>query len=290
MKEIFVRVAIIALSLFLTITLLVMILVENEDTAVSSPAVLPSFFYSDSSETLESSVETETEMIETTTENISETTAFTDITAEESTEENFSVYIEMENIPQLPELPVGCEITALTIALKYYGFDVTKEDMAKKYLPKGGNWNQKDGRVFKDSFHDYFIGDPFASGYGCFSDGIETAANEFFTDENSDFKAVNISGASPDELYEYLKQDVPVICWATDGMIPPEYHESWYDNETGEKLDWYFNEHCFVLAGVDTEKNIVTLNDPMKGIIFYDKDRFELRYKQLYSQAVILEE
>ena len=43
-----------------------------------------------------------------------------------------SVYIDMENILQNPELPVGCEITALTTLLRHYGFDAEKTDMAKK--------------------------------------------------------------------------------------------------------------------------------------------------------------
>ncbi len=100
---------------------------------------------------------------------------------------------------------------------------------------------------------------------------------------------LNISGSSPQDLYSYLADGVPIICWATDGMIEPEYYESWYDNATGEKLDWYLNEHCFVLVGFDMEKNTVTLNDPMKGIIDYNMAKFEKRYEQMYSQAIIIQ-
>jgi hypothetical protein len=49
--------------------------------------------------------------------------------------EDSSVYIEMENILQNPELPTGCEIVALTSLLRFYGFDADKIDMAKNYLP-----------------------------------------------------------------------------------------------------------------------------------------------------------
>ena len=71
-------------------------------------------------------------------------------------------------------------------------------------------------------------------------------------------------------------------------MIEPEYYESWYDNATGEKLDWYLNEHCFVLAGFNMNADIVTLNDPMKGIIDYNINKFETRYAQMYSQAIVI--
>ena len=68
----------------------------------------------------------------------------------------------MANILQNPELPVGCEITALTILLNYYGFNAEKTDMAKNYLPTSwGNPKTVDGKLYKDSFYDYFIGDAF---------------------------------------------------------------------------------------------------------------------------------
>lgn len=199
-----------------------------------------------------------------------------------------SVYIDMENILQMPELPVGCEITALTILLRYYGFDADKCTMASDYLPKGGNAQYIDGELYKDSFFDYFIGDPFSRGYGCFSNAIEKAANKYIADNGGGYTVLNISGAHPDELYDYLANDIPVLCWATDGMIEPEYYESWYDNETGEKLDWYLNEHCFVLAGFNMKNDTVTLNDPMKGIIDYNINKFETRYAEMHSQAIVI--
>lgn len=199
-----------------------------------------------------------------------------------------SVYIDMENILQMPELPVGCEITALTILLRYYGFDADKCTMASDYLPKGGNAQYIDGELYKDSFFDFFIGDPFSNGYGCFANAIEKAANKYIADNGGGYTVLNISGAHPDVLYDYLANDIPVLCWATDGMIEPEYYESWYDNATGEKLDWYLNEHCFVLAGFNMKNDTVTLNDPMKGIIDYNINKFETRYAEMHSQAIVI--
>lgn len=199
-----------------------------------------------------------------------------------------SVYIDMENVLQLPELPVGCEITALTILLRYCGFDADKTDLAKNYLPKGGHYRTEDGKNYKDSFFDYFIGDPFSRGYGCFSNAIEKAANDYIADHGGGFTVKNISGSHPDVLYDHLAEGTPVLCWATDGMIEPEYYETWYDFNTGEQLDWYLNEHCFVLAGFNMSGDIVTLNDPMKGIIDYNINKFETRYDQMYRQAIVI--
>lgn len=218
------------------------------------------------------------------------TTSRTVITSRQRKEyDSNSVYIDMANILQNPELPVGCEITALTILLNYYGFNAEKTDMAKNYLPTSwGNPKTVDGKLYKDSFYDYFIGDPFSRGYGCFSPAIERAASSYISSHGGGYTVKNISGCHPDTLYEYLIAGTPVLCWATDGMIEPEYYETWYDNATGEQLDWYLNEHCFVLAGFNIANFTVTLNDPMKGIIDYNIDKFEVRFKQMHSQAIVL--
>jgi uncharacterized protein YvpB len=253
----------------------------------------------------------ETSALETTTTTVlpTVTTVDTDATTEETTRttrniitsrepkvyDQNAVYIDMENILQLPELPTGCEITALTTLLRFYGYDADKVTMASDYLPKSwGNYQVIDGEVYKDSFFDYFIGDPAGTGYGCFSPAIMTAATKYIAENPREdgkvFEAVNISGCNPDEMYDLLIAGTPVICWATDGMIEPEFHESWYDNATGEKLDWYLHEHAFVLVGFNMDAGLITLNDPMKGIIDYSKSRFEMRFNQMYSQAIYIRE
>lgn len=259
---------------------------ETETTAEQSTA-------SDTETTSPSSTESVTTVPadgEMTADSVSDTSASRTIITSRVRKEydNNSVYIDMENVLQLPELPVGCEITALTILLRYCGFDADKTDLARNYLPKGGNYRTEDGKVYKDSFFDYFIGDPFSRGYGCFANAIEKAANRYIADHGGGFTVKNISGSHPDVLYDYLAEGTPVLCWATDGMIEPEYYETWYDYDTGEQLDWYLNEHCFVLAGFNMSADLVTLNDPMKGIIDYNINKFETRYEQMYRQAIVI--
>lgn len=267
---------------------------STSETAVTEVTIVPSVEESKDDVTEHEQSESVTELTKMTAATSSESkvpgeTSRTIITSRVRKEyDNNSVYIDMENILQLPELPVGCEITALTILLRHYGFDVDKCDMARDYLPKGGYVKTVDGEVYKDSFFDYFIGDPFSNGYGCFANAIEKAANKFLADNGGGYTVKNISGCSPDMLYDYVSQGIPVVCWATDGMIEPEYYESWYDAATGEKLDWYLNEHCFVLAGFNMDADIVTLNDPMKGIIDYNINKFETRFQQMYSQAIVI--
>ena len=302
MNELVVRITVLTLCVIVLLTVIIVAITGNEDTA-SADVDLSDYYYV---ETTETTVVPETEATTVTT---TEATTASQETAAPETEppltdtsgrriitsrqrkdyDDNSVYIDMQNILQLPELPVGCEITALTILLRHYGFDAEKTDMALNYLPiSWGNARYEDGKTYKDSFFNYFIGDPFGKGYGCFSGAIEKAANKYISEHGGGYTVKNISGAHPDVLYDYLAAGTPVLCWATDGMIEPEYYETWYDNETGEQLDWYLNEHCFVLAGFNIDADLVTLNDPMKGIIDYNINKFETRYDQMHRQAIVI--
>ncbi len=303
MNELIVRITVLTLCVIVLLTVVIVAVTGDSEETSSAELDLSDYYYV---ETTETTVIPETEATTVTTTEATtvseETTApeteppLTDssgrriITSRQRKDyDDNSVYIDMENILQLPELPVGCEITALTILLRHCGFDAEKTDMAKNYLPiSWGNARYEEGKTYKDSFFNYFIGDPFGKGYGCFSGAIEKAANKYISEHGGGYTVKNISGAHPDVLYDYLAAGTPVLCWATDGMIEPEYYETWYDNETGEQLDWYLNEHCFVLAGFNMDADLVTLNDPMKGIIDYNINKFETRYDQMHRQAIVI--
>ncbi|MCL2055519.1 MAG: C39 family peptidase [Oscillospiraceae bacterium] len=207
-----------------------------------------------------------------------------------------AVYIDIRTIFQLPELPTGCEATALTMALNFYGFNADKTDIAKNYLPQSAFMQLKDDKVYINNFNNIFFGDPFGRGWGCFSNAIVYTAQSYIAQnselvglDRGDFRVRNISGSSPEELYEYLKAGVPVICWGTLEMAEPVYNFTYYDILTGEPLVWYSKEHCFVLTGFDNSDSTVIINDPQFGVVSHDKELFELRYSQMRSQAVIIE-
>lgn len=188
-----------------------------------------------------------------------------------------NAYLDVKWIPQNPELPTGCEITSLTTVLQYYGYSVSKTTMASQYLDKG--WG---------SFFETFIGDPFSeNGYGCMSKPIVNAANKYFTGNNINAYAQNVSGSEFTDLLGYVAGGDPVVIWNTMYMEKPYISESWYYN--GEMISWVAPEHCVVLIGYDTDKGKVYVSDPLEGIVTRDMNLFSEYYEAVYSQAVVIQ-
>lgn len=192
-----------------------------------------------------------------------------------------SYCITMNCVFQNPELPTGCEITALTTVLNHLGYDVTKTEMARDYLKKDYL-----GRV---GFDKAFIGNPESdSGYGCFAPVIVDAALAYLNEHDMKYSAWDISGKELNELFEYVNNDIPVIVWASMGLMEVYKKPAFVDAE-GNQIYWYDNEHCVVLCGYDLEKQTVTVCDPISGIVDYGMERFQYIYDQLEKQAVIVQ-
>ena len=75
------------------------------------------------------------------------------------------VYNDAEVIGQNPELPTGCEITAVTMMLRYAGKDVNKIQLARE-MPRSNDGNKG------------FVGDPFSvTGWWIFPTGVAPVVN-----------------------------------------------------------------------------------------------------------------
>lgn len=189
---------------------------------------------------------------------------------------------------QNPELPKGCEITALTMILNYYGYDVDKTEMSDKYLPKAPE-NLRygaDGRLLGTDLNHYFIGDPAGEGHVCGTGAIVTAANTFLGEQDSARRAIDQNGASPEKLYQLVCQGIPVVVWVTIDMAQRRPTTGW-NTEEGAYVEWSTNDHAAVLVGY-TEKT-VKIADPLNGLVEYDKESFEASYQSRSNQCVILQ-
>lgn len=191
-------------------------------------------------------------------------------------------------IMQMPELPTGCEITALTMVLNYYGYQVEKTVMATQYLPTTdlNLYYGNDGRLYGPDLNSYFIGDPASqAGYVCGTGAITTAADRFLEDNGSSLSALDISGTAPEELYQFVSDGIPVVVWVTIYMSQRAATQGWY-TESGEYVEWSTNDHGAVLIGYT--ENTVTIADPISGQVEYDREDFEEIYRLRGSKCVVL--
>lgn len=180
-------------------------------------------------------------------------------------------------VNQYPELPTGCEITALTSVLNYYGYNVKKETMADDYLKKGSG-----------SFYEMFLGNPRKKegSYGCMAQPIADAANLYFKKNSISRKAINISGSEFDKVLDYVAEGYPVIVWNTINM------KSAYESKKlvlgGKTYTWIAPEHCVVVIGFDRDANEVYVADPASGLVTRNLSIFKQRYNSLKKQAVYI--
>lgn len=181
--------------------------------------------------------------------------------------------LAVEPIMQLPELPLGCEITALATLLQYYGFSVDKVTLCEQTLDYGSSYT--------DPFEGY-IGNPFEEyrGMGCYAPPIVRAANRYFAQQNSALSAYDVSGTSFDILLEYVMAGTPVMIWTTQQTLDSDVAYTY-----GE-INWYRLSHCVVISGF--EGDAVICADPLEGTVRYDRSRMEQMYKLLYAQAVLI--
>ena len=192
-------------------------------------------------------------------------------------------------IYQLPELPTGCEVTALAMMLNYYGLDIDKTELAQEYLPTvpAQFYCGEDGLLYGLDMSRFFVGDPFTEGgYICGTEAILSAANNYLVSQGSSLLALDASGSSPDDLFRLVSQDTPVLVWVTIAMEERQPTEGWY-TEDGIYQEWSMNDHGAVLIGYS--EDTVTLADPLAGIVEYDRDAFESVYLSRGSQCVVLQ-
>lgn len=192
-------------------------------------------------------------------------------------------------VKQKPELPNGCEITSLTAVLKFYGFSVSKMEMANTYLPKEP-FVYKNGKRYGPNPYKAYAGDPrLKTGFFSYAPPIVKAAEKYFKGRTTKYTAKDISGSKQEIFYQHLNNGVPVVIWVTLDLSKPKVTSSWYFSDTKEHFKAPVNLHAVVLTGYDKKKNTVQVMNPLKGMVTQDADKFFKSYKELGSHAMIVE-
>jgi uncharacterized protein YvpB len=195
-----------------------------------------------------------------------------------------SVIANYPCVLQLPQYPSGCEITAMTSVLNYYGYPVSKQTMVNKYLVK--QWYFSGGLNFNQAFLGSITS--YSSWGGCYEGPVQSAANRYLQNVGSKKRAVIISGASPSKLYEYLDRKIPVVVWGTIWMGGSHLFYAG-TSASGEVLRWQSRSHTLVLTGYDKKRGIVYMADPLRGNVTYSMATFEYLYRFCGKRAIILQ-
>lgn len=174
------------------------------------------------------------------------------------------VFDEKQDL-QMPELPTGCEATALGTLLRMNGINVTKFDVADA-MPKS------DGSDFVYSFW----GNPYSAtdGWACMAPCSVITANKFL--KNTNKVAVEYTGTDLTDL------KFPSAVWVTmylNDPVPSNYESNGY------RL--FRNPHCVVVDRIELDS--VYVIDPLVGEVAYPLERFNNVYKKLGCQAVCIE-
>ena len=234
--------------------------------------------------------ETESEaQSETQSETVAVGLESTQISAEVKKSNSGTQLTNFDIIEQYPELPTGCEITAMTMVLNYYGYQVNKVTMALDYMPKvqAEFYRSEDGRLMGPDLENFFVGDPTEeTGYICGTGAIVTAANRYLADVGSDLTAAAMKNAQPEKLYDLIDQGAPVVIWCTINMEDRAETDGWY-REDGTYMEWSTNDHGAVLIGYD--EDTVTVADPIYSRITVSRDQFEKIFAERGGQCVILQ-
>lgn len=185
-----------------------------------------------------------------------------------------------ETVMQEPELPTGCEITALAQTMNYYGFGIDKVDLCDTFMPI-----DHDGYY---TMNDVYLGDPHSTnGFGCNAPVIVNTANDYFEYIGSDWYAIDLTDIMLNEVFYQVEQGRPVIIWTT---IDQRETIAEYQFELGCGEDFWFNpfQHCVTIYGYDYDRGIVNIADPLEGNMEYDMNIFERIYEIMGKQAVII--
>lgn len=216
-----------------------------------------------------------------------------EINVEPEAEAELPAGYQIENFPiiyQNPELPTGCESTALTMVLNYYGYPADKVVMATEYLPQEPfrSYINEEGKEIGPDLEETFVGDPTTSnGIICMTKPIMIEANAYLEDQGSSLTAVDISGVTFDDLYRCVSNDQPVVVWVTIGMVDRQVARGWY-TEDGDYVEYSRSDHGAVLIGYT--ETTVTIADPISGLVEYSREQFEKVFASRENRAVILEE
>ena len=187
-------------------------------------------------------------------------------------------------IKQYPELPRGCEVTALAMLLQFEGVNVNKMQLANEIRKNPTPYKVINGQVYYGHPNKGFVGNMYnlsQPGLGVYHSPIMELAEIYLPNQ-----MVDITGKDFREVEKYISKQKPVwvIINTKYKELSTSYFEKWITPD-GE-INITYKEHSVLITGFDEQ--FVYFNDPLTGL----KNKRELKkdfieaWVQMGSQAV----
>lgn len=194
-------------------------------------------------------------------------------------------------------LPTGCEVTSLGIALHYKKYNnqpsltkLIQHLVLNTYLPQG---NLPTTTGPDPEYH--FVGTPqSSSSYGCFSTCIVNTIKNYNSKDKQNVSYTKTTGQELSKILGAIDAGNPILAWVTfNNLHEIVYKNSWTISDTssdrnGQKFTWPGYEHCLVIIGYDD--TYIYTADPMSssGFATYDRKTFEKRYEEMGKHSIVI--
>lgn len=193
------------------------------------------------------------------------------------------VILDVPIISQNPELKYGCEVTSLTMLLRYAGIEADKMKLADE-LPKDEDpvTKTKSGDITQWGNPDHgFVGDITGKrmGYAVYAGPLETLMKQYLPE-----RTINLTDKPIEDIVKQLSDRKPVVVWTTGDYKLPDRWEAW--SHEGEEIRTPLDLHAVVLVGFNSTHFYV--NDPLSGNKAYpvEKQTFIDTWVALGKQAL----
>ncbi|WP_394832522.1 C39 family peptidase [Pendulispora rubella] len=164
--------------------------------------------------------------------------------------------LDVPYVAQNPELARGCEVTALTMLLRYAGVSSADKMTLAEQIDKVP--------YMEDGFHgnpyEAFVGDMYTfenPGYGVYHGPVARLAEQYMPNQ-----IVDLTGANFDTLlmaHVARGRPVWVISNALWRKLADSEFETWHTRSGDVRITW--EEHSVVITGFDSTS--VYINDPL---------------------------
>lgn len=196
--------------------------------------------------------------------------------------------LEVPVLLQKPELPNGCEITALTSLLNFAGYGIDKVTLSDNYLPMEPFY-KKDNKLYGADPNVAFSGDPKdPGGWFVYAAPTVKAGEDYIRSVAGNHEVLDLTGSTKEMIMSYVEQGKPIGIWATRDLSLANFGYGWYLESTDTFFNAATNLHCMVIYGYVGDKLYVM--DPLEGSMIYDADTLFKSYESLGSRAMFVKE